>query len=98
MSDLSSIIWLAAGIAAGGAAAWFFLRPRSAAMAAKTDAEFQSQLAMLSERVRAKDDEIARLKEDLKNAEGQARENRDDNVRLAETLKNLENRIASERS
>jgi DNA recombination protein RmuC len=34
----------------------------------------------------------------LKNAEGQARENRDDNVRLAETLKNLENRIASERS
>ena len=61
MSELLPIIALGAGLVIGALAVWFILRAKTAGAAAEVRAEFQSQVATLTERVNAKEQQIAQL-------------------------------------
>jgi DNA recombination protein RmuC len=61
MSELIPIIALGAGLVIGALAAWFILRARAAGAAAEVRAEFQPAVATLTERVNAKEQQIAQL-------------------------------------
>ena len=61
MSELLPIITLGAGLVVGAVVVWFILRAKAASAASEVRAEFQPQVATLTERVNAKEQQIAQL-------------------------------------
>ncbi len=68
----ANIMMLALGLVIGGVAVWLIFRAKIQAAAAQANAEGQTERAVLSERLQAKDQEIGRLKGELDEAKGQA--------------------------
>jgi len=71
MSELVPIIAAAGGLLIGALAAWLIMRAKAASSAAAVRAELQPAVATLTERVSAKDQQIAQLQSALQEEEGQ---------------------------
>ena len=71
MSYALPLVALIAGVGLGGLAAWFWLRAKAAAAAAEARAELQPQVATLTERVSAKEQQITLLQSALTAEEDQ---------------------------
>ena len=71
MNGLLPIIALSAGLIVGALAVWLILRAKAAGAAAEVRAEIQPALATLTERVRAKEQQIAQLQSALQAEEDQ---------------------------
>ena len=88
MSGLLPIIALCAGLIVGALALWLMLRTKAAGAASEVRAEFQSTVATLTERVNAKEQQIAQLQSALA-AEG------DQKAQLATQLQQESNASAA---
>ena len=71
MSELLPLIAAAAGLVIGALAVWLILRTKTAGAAAEVRAELQPALATLSERVSAKEQQVAQLQSALRAEEDQ---------------------------
>lgn len=71
MNELLPILAAAGGLVIGALAVWFILRAKAATAAAEVRAEFQPAVATLSERVSAKEQQIAQLQAALRAEEDQ---------------------------
>lgn len=71
MNELLPILAAAGGLVIGALAVWFILRAKAATAAAEVRAEFQPAVATLSERVSAKEQQIAQLQSALRAEEDQ---------------------------
>ena len=88
MSGLLPIIALCAGLIVGALALWLMLRTKAAGAASEVRAEFQATVATLTERVNAKEQQIAQLQSALA-AEG------DQKAQLATQLQQESNASAA---
>src|SRR5438874_2097708 len=71
MNYLIPIIALSAGLVLGGVAVWMFIKARIAVAAAETRAGLEPQIAALTERVSAKEEQVADQKAVLAAEEAQ---------------------------
>src|SRR3974390_831406 len=97
MSELLPILAAAGGLVTGALVVWFILRTKAAGAASEVRAEVQPALATLTERVNAKEQQIAQLQSTLaaeaeqkKQLAVQLQEESNKKVELAQKLRDMQ--------
>jgi DNA recombination protein RmuC len=97
MNATACIITLVVGLVLGGMVVWLLLKPKIAHALTQARAEFEPQLATLSERVRAKDGRTVDLQTELQNREARIEALQNQVAELRPELSKLEVTLEKER-